>query len=107
MQNNDIHYIAIVLDPRIKCQWICKNVVDEDLIISRIRKFLKATYPSEPELPSHDDNHLHRSFEYRFLEEFEIGRTTDDLSDIDRYLDTPPIVFKLSKSDNQTQWILN
>jgi hypothetical protein len=30
-----------------------------------------------------------------------------NLTDIDRYLDTPPIVFKLSKSDNQTQWILN
>jgi hypothetical protein len=68
---------------------------------------LKVTYPSEPELPLHDNSYLYRSFEYRFLEEFETARSTDDLTDIDRYLDTPPIVFKLSKSDNQTQWILN
>jgi hypothetical protein len=36
-----------------------------------------------------------------------MARSTDDLTDINRYLDTPPIVFKLSKSDNQTHWILN
>jgi hypothetical protein len=41
IQGNDIHYIAVVLDPRIKYQWIRKNVADADQVIGRIRKFLK------------------------------------------------------------------
>jgi hypothetical protein len=28
MKGNDIHYIASVLDPRIKCQWLRKDVND-------------------------------------------------------------------------------
>ena len=68
---------------------------------------MKAAYPPEPELPLHENDHLHRSLEYRFLEEFETMTTTGYSTDIDRYLDTPPIAFKLNKADDQTLWTLN
>ena len=107
IKGNDIYYIASVLDPRIKCQWLRRNVDNAEEVIKHIRKFLKAAYPPEPELPPHENNHLHRSLEYRFLEEFETMTTTGDSTDIDRYLDTPPIAFKLNKADDQTLWTLN
>jgi hypothetical protein len=107
MKGNDIHYIASVLDPRIKCQWLQKNVDDAEGIIKRIRTFLKSVYPPEPELPPHENDRLHRSLEYRFLEEFETTTTIGNSTDIDRYLDTPSIAFKLNKADDQTLWTLN
>ena len=106
MQSNDIYYIASILDPRIKCQQLKKNVIDHEKIIQRVRTFLKQTYPPELELPTHSSTE-HKSLEYRFLEEFETVTASINASDIDRYLDTPPITFKLNKSEDQTQWTLN
>ena len=75
-------------------------------MIQRVRTFLKQTYPPELELPVHSSTE-HKSLEYKFLEEFETNTVSNNASDIDRYLDTFPITFKLNKSDNQTQWTLN
>jgi hypothetical protein len=59
MEGNDIYYIALVLDPRIKTQWI-KDYCDEpDKIIDRIRKFLKATYPPDIDLPPNEENKVY------------------------------------------------
>ena len=102
MKGNDIHYIASVLDPRIKCQWLRKNVDDAEGIIKRIRTFLKSVYPLELELSLHKNNRLYKSLEYRFLEEFETTTTIGNSTDINKYLDTPSIAFKLNKADNQT-----
>src|ERR1700722_11295253 len=66
MKEINIYYIAYVLDPQIKTQFLKDNIEDADEIIERIQIFLKATYPSEPELPLHNDEGLHRSLEYRF-----------------------------------------
>ena len=106
MKGNDIHYIAS-LDPRIKCQWLWKNVNDVEGIIKRIRTFLKSVYPPEPELPPHENDRIHRSLEYRFLEEFETTTTIGNSTDIDRYLNAPSIAFKLNEADDQTLWTLN
>jgi hypothetical protein len=68
MKSNDIYFIATVLDPRIKTQWIRDHLPDEaDEIIERIKKFLKEAYPFEPKLPSHEDPNAYKSLEYRFL----------------------------------------
>jgi hypothetical protein len=74
MKGNDIHYIASALDPRIKCQWLRKNVDDAEGIIKHICTFLKSVYPPEPELPPHKNDRLHRSLEYSFLKNLRLQR---------------------------------
>lgn len=106
IQSNDIYYIASILDLRIKCQWLKKNVADYEKVIQRVRTFLKQTYPPKLELPVHSSLE-HKSLEYKFHKEFEIDTALNNASNIDRYLDTPPITFKLNKSNDQTQWTLN
>jgi hypothetical protein len=46
LKSNDIYFIATVLDPQIKTQWIRDHLPDEaDEIIACIKKFLKEAYP--------------------------------------------------------------
>ncbi len=47
MKNNDIYQIACVLDPRVKTNWLKKNMDDADEIIERVKLFLKKAYPEE------------------------------------------------------------
>jgi hypothetical protein len=70
MQNNDIYLIASVLNPRIKIQWIKDHMPNADIVIKRICKFLKSTYPSEPSLFLNAENDEYKSLEYRFLEPY-------------------------------------
>jgi hypothetical protein len=71
-------------------------------VIKRIRTFLKATYPPELELPPHPSPE-YKNLEYSFLEEFATSSNQVETSDIDRYLDSPPVAFKLKADENQTQ----
>ena len=107
MQGNDIYYIAAVLDPRVKTRWLKSNVKNAAQIIARIKRFLNATYPPELQLPRRSPLSQHKSLEYLFLQEFETNTTAADDSDIDRYLDSPPIQFKLNINDDQSQWVMN
>ncbi len=45
MKENDTYQIACVLDPRIKTNWLRKNTSDPREIITRIKKYLKESYP--------------------------------------------------------------
>ena len=46
IKSNDIYFIATILDPRIKTQWIKDYLLDEaNMIIKRVKTFLKNTYP--------------------------------------------------------------
>ena len=46
IKSNDIYFIATILDPRIKTQWIKDHLPDEaNTIIERVKTFLKSTYP--------------------------------------------------------------
>ena len=42
-----MYWIASVLDPRIKTNWLKKNHPDTQDIIIRIKKFIKKAYPTE------------------------------------------------------------
>ena len=103
---NDTYYIISVLDPRVKTRVIRKYVPNVDEVIKRIRKFLKATYRTEPELPSYQrtKGETHKSIEYEFLEEFESTWDESTENDIDRYFNTPPVKFVLDKKEDQTVW---
>jgi hAT family C-terminal dimerisation region len=107
MRDNDIYFIASVLDPRIKTQWIKDHMPDADNVIKRIRKFLKSTYPSEPSLLLNAENDEYKSLEYRFLEPYQ--SSAEDIletSDIDRYLDSPRVAYRGNPKEDQTEWIL-
>ncbi len=93
MADNDIYYLATILDPRIKIQWIKDNIEDVEKIIDRIRTFLKVIYPPESELSPNEENNIYKSLEYRFIIFYYIDITTDDF-DINRYLDSPRIKYK-------------
>lgn len=66
MRKVGLNCIASVLDPRIKYEWIRRNVKDAVDVIKRIRRLLEATYPPDLELPSNQkaDDDIYKSLEY-------------------------------------------
>jgi hypothetical protein len=62
MKGSDIYFLATLLDRRVKTQWIKDNLGDVDVVIERLRKFLKSTYHREVE--SADEGDLYKSLEY-------------------------------------------
>lgn len=110
MLQSDIFFIATVLDPRIKTKWIRDNVNKPDEVIDRIRAHLKASYPPppDPDLPSNTDKEAFQTLEYQFLAPFLDQQADDDVdNDIDTYLDSPCVKWRGSRTEDQTQWILD
>jgi hypothetical protein len=106
IKDNDIYYIASVLDPRIKTKWL-KTLPDGESIIDRIRAFLKKAYPAPKQPVSTALNKSYKSFEYRFLEAFQPTQYNVTESDIDQYFDTPTISTGFDISQSQTEFIRN
>ena len=104
IKDNDIYYIASVLDPRIKTKWL-KTLPDGERIIDRIRAFLKKAYPTPKQPISTAPNTIYTSFEYRFLEAFQPTQYHVAESDIDQYFDTPTISTGFDASQSQTEFI--
>ena len=104
VKDNNIYYIASILDPRIKTKWL-KTLLDGDKIIDRIRAFLKKAYhtPEQPASTALSTNY--KSFEYRFLEAFQPTQCNVAESDIDQYFDTPTISTGFETSQSQTEFI--
>ena len=105
MKANDIYWIACILDPRVKSNWLKKNLIDSDEILIRINQFIKDSCLPDEELPESQREEFSRGFEDDFLQEYGSAVSTDD--DIDRYFDLPGINFVLNNKENSTQWILN
>jgi hypothetical protein len=108
MKSNDIYWIACVLDPRIKGNWLKKNHPNASDIITRIKSFLKEAYQAEQELPemvASESQQVKKDLELDFLEEY--GSIISAENDIDRYFDTPLVKFVLNEKENQVQWVLN
>ncbi|KAJ5537463.1 hypothetical protein N7494_006942 [Penicillium frequentans] len=106
IKDNDIYYIASVLDPRIKTKWL-KTLPDGESIVDRIRAFLKKAYPAPKQPVSTALNKSYKSFEYRFLEAFQPTQYNVTESDIDQYFDTPTISTGFDISQSQTEFIRN
>jgi hypothetical protein len=103
----DLYFLATILDPRIKTAWIRDNLDDAEEVIDRIRNFLKQTYTCEQELPTRDqDATVEKGIEYRFLEPY-ADTSNDGEDDIDRYLDSPRVKYKLKPKQKQAQWVLD
>lgn len=109
MKENDMYWIASILDPRIKTNWIKKNFASTaNSIIERIRTYMKKAYTIPtvlPTAPLTDSQNTKASMEIDFLQEYGSAITTDD--DIDRYINIPGVNFILNKGENQAQWVLN
>jgi hypothetical protein len=102
----DVYYIAVLLDPRTRASWIRKNVQDSEEVITRLRIFLKASYPSEVQLPSL--KYEKKSFEATLFDDDD-DDTLDELgvSDIDRYIDSAPTIYKFKEGEHVGKWLLN
>ncbi|KAH8758154.1 hypothetical protein BGZ57DRAFT_1008697 [Hyaloscypha finlandica] len=101
MKENDIYWIACVLDPRIKTKWLLRKIPEADDIIERIKSSLKKAYPQEPELPSisrAEEEKKKKSMNFSFLEEFAEIVSADD--DIERYFTTSVIKAVLDPKEN-------
>jgi hypothetical protein len=109
MYDHDFYYIATILDPRIKTKWIEENVESPLTVIDRIRTFLKAIYPlPDTPLPNDLPRDIFESLEYQFVAPFLDQSRSDILEhDINIYLDTPQVKYNRSKTEDQSQWILN
>jgi hypothetical protein len=46
LKDSDFYYLATVFDPRIKTEWIKKNIDRPNDVIERIRDLLNTTYPT-------------------------------------------------------------
>jgi hypothetical protein len=46
LKDSDFYYLATVFDPRIKTEWIKKNIDRPNDVIERIRDLLHTTYPT-------------------------------------------------------------
>ena len=107
LSDTDLPHIATVLDPRIKTHWIKEHCEEPEKVISRVRAFLKATYPPDAPLPSNTSTDLIQSLEYQFLVPYVIRPDSTSNNDIDRYLDSPRVEWDGNTSDDQTQWLLD
>jgi len=108
MKENDMYWIACVLDPRVKTKWLQKNHQNADEIINRIKAFLKDAYQPEQQLPDRPLNNKEKielSMEMDFLQEYGSAITNED--DIERYFNTPQVNFVLNEKECQVKWVLN
>ena len=80
---------------------------EADAIIERLRKFLKATYHHEIDLPPTDESALYQSLEHRFLKPYAQDVDMEEIHDVDQYMDSPRVKHKMKVKEDQTQWILN
>jgi len=103
----NVYYIAIILDPQVKCE-LLNQELDEDgakEIKQQIRDFLHQHYPRDPkpELALPTTQPVFKSIGSRLLEK--IHSNSRQVSDIDQYLDTPPInVSNVSKDNWLFEW---
>jgi hypothetical protein len=81
MKKNDMYWITYCLDPRIKAKWLIKNYPNHEVILNRIKSFLKEVYLSEEELlvrPRDQAQKTKMSLELEYLQEYGSAVTTND-----------------------------
>ena len=78
---------ALILDPRIKTQWLKRNIPEADEIINRIKTFLKEAYPVEPELLSESRGSSQKKKSLAMEYPLEYGSPFAAEDEIDRYFD--------------------
>lgn len=70
MDNNIIHYIAIVLDPRLKTHPLKRFCTNSDSLVRRIKDYIKEVYkiqPSSETLIERDRDSQELSLQHRML----------------------------------------
>ena len=111
MREQDIYFVASILDPRIKISWVRKHLPFEaDEIIERIRRYLYTIFPFQPPLPAHLSREDARGLQLDMLDEF--NPAEQNCSDIDIYIDSAPIRWRKppgvrDEDVNQTEWIMD
>ena len=56
LKESDFYYLATIFDPRIKTEWIKKNIDRPNDVIERIRDLLYTTYPTWGEGVDHNSS---------------------------------------------------
>jgi hAT family C-terminal dimerisation region len=114
MDESEIYYTALVLDPRVKGDLISRELEDKeasDLILEAIRNNLHKKYPpttseSSRSGPPESTPDLGRSnVESRMLQRLQPLDSSPHVSDIDRYFDTPRVSTVTDTSD--PGWLCN
>lgn len=111
MDDNLLYYVASVLDPRIKSSLIVSQMSEQDsgFIISQVRDFLKKEYPPEPLVSREVDLPRPPGMSetmWRTLRKVQPSKEAS-LSDIDKYLDSPPVNWSHHMIDDaDTEWVL-
>jgi hypothetical protein len=101
IKNNDIYFLATILDPRIKTKWIKDYIKNLIKIITHLRTFFKDFYYHELELSSADEDILYKSLEYRFLKPYATNTDVNKEHDIDRYFNFLRVKYKPKPKKNQ------
>lgn len=94
MDEQNTHYIAALLDPRIKCKLLQRELDQEgyETLMSQIRSYLHKQYPVEEFGTSHSTPAEPATKERSSLSRmFEAFQQENNVSDIDIYLDSPAI----------------
>ncbi|KAJ5593543.1 hypothetical protein N7537_010447 [Penicillium hordei] len=98
MDDNLLYYVASVLDPRIKSSLIVSQMSEQDsgLIVSQVREFLKKESPQTGMSETM----------WSTLQKVQPSKEAS-LSDIDKYLDSPPVNWSHHMIDDaDAEWVL-
>jgi hAT family C-terminal dimerisation region/Domain of unknown function (DUF4413) len=109
MDDNVLHYVACILDPRIKTRFITAQMSQSDAqhIIGEVRSFLKKEYPFEAPVSTQSERPSgmsERMWNALCRVQPSQGIIT---SDIDTYLDSPPVSWSHRLiEDGDPEWVL-
>ena len=105
MDNLDIYYIALILNPRYKTQLLEQELGDDaSIVIQQIKDVLYREYPPIPSPSPISSSSQRQTLEARLLSK--IQPTTSLTSDIDRYFSDP--LAQISKdSARDPNWLFN
>ncbi|KAK9246143.1 hypothetical protein V1506DRAFT_457591, partial [Lipomyces tetrasporus] len=102
------YYIAMILDPRFKCELLKQELEDDvaaSFLITQLRDFLHRHYPpeNEPQSPSHlpPSNEANSSTELRLLQK--LHAPSRNVSDIDRYFDDG--IISVANNNANENWL--
>jgi hypothetical protein len=109
MDEQNTYYVAALLDPRVKCKLMQQKLDHEgyEALLPQIRSYLHEEYPIvEPALPLASLLNCHnkgRPFRNKMFETFQ--EEIANISDIDRYLDSPVVKVDWHRTTRMTGFL--
>jgi hypothetical protein len=105
MIDQTIYFLGTVLDPRIKAVYIKEECAEANTILANVHTLIKELYPTLTAPSQLEGSKSERtSIEICILQA--VYKDGPVVSDMDRYFDTPPVVWTQSDQSQSSDWLL-